>query len=127
MKKLFKNKNVLVVEDERILREAYVNILSHEGYSATQAINGRDALEKLAQKHFDLILLDILMPEMNGLEFLQKAELTKNYPHTKVIAFSNLSDHHKLEHMLQLGVTQNILKSNLSPKQLAKTVEKLLS
>lgn len=121
------SKKILIVEDEQILRDAYVHILSQEGYRVSEARNGREALESLEREDHDLILLDILMPKMDGLEFLKKAKLTKKHPRTKVIAFSNLSDHKKLEFMVGLGVTKNILKSSLSPKQLAEAVKHLLS
>lgn len=118
-----RNLRVLIVEDEDILRTAYSKILSHEGYEVTEASNGKKALSLLAGHRPDLILLDILMPEMDGLEFLMTANLPKAYPHVKVIAFSNLSNQQKLDQMMKLGVVQNILKSNLSPKQLAHTVK----
>jgi CheY-like chemotaxis protein len=120
-------KKILIVEDEEILRDAYTKILSHEGYSVTNASDGKKALQKLKTESYDLILLDIVMPEMNGLEFLQQAKIMKINPQTKVIAFSNLSDHQKLEAMLKLGVSRNILKSSLSPKELASTVRALLT
>lgn len=118
---------ILVVEDEQILREAYCQILTQEGYEVAEAANGRLALKQLKTFQPDLILLDILMPEMDGLTFLTLAKLTKNYPGVKVIAFSNLSDQQKLDQMVSLGVTENILKSTLSPKQLALTIQGLLT
>lgn len=118
---------VLVVEDEAILRDAYCQILTHEGYQVNQAADGEEALTIIKKFQPDLILLDILMPTMDGLAFLRSANLRQRLPHVKVIAFSNLSDQHKLDHMIGLGVTQNILKSSLSPKQLVATVRQLLA
>jgi CheY-like chemotaxis protein len=116
---------ILIAEDEEILRSAYKQILVHEGFEVFEAANGKEALECLIKNKPDLILLDILMPEMNGLEFLEKADIKTNYPKVKVIAFSNLSDQHKLESMIKLGVSKNVLKSSLSPKELANTVKEL--
>lgn len=120
-------KKILIVEDEKILREAYQQILEHEGFKVVTAANGRLGLEELDSFKPDLILLDILMPELDGLEFLNLARLPRKHPHIKVIAFSNLSDQQKLEKMVKLGVSENLLKSSLSPKQLATAVKSLLS
>jgi len=120
-------KKILIVEDEKILRDAYKEILTQEGFAVTGTGDGKQALAKLATTKPDLILLDILMPEMDGVAFLRAARLPKNYPHTKVIAFSNLSDQQKLEDMLELGVTDNVLKSSLSPKQLVELIRRLLT
>lgn len=119
-------KKILIVEDEHILREAYRNILTQEGFSVTVAENGRKALAELDKSAPDVILLDILMPEMDGLAFLRAAGLPKKYPKVKVIAFSNLSDEQKLDDMVKLGVAVNILKSSLSPKQLVAAVRELV-
>lgn len=122
-----KKQKILVVEDEAVLRDAYSKVLTHEGYTVAEAANGKEALVQLKQFKPDLILLDILMPEMDGLDFLRTANLPGQYPGIKVIAFSNLSNQQKLEEMVKLGVVQNILKSSLSPKQLAQTVQLALA
>jgi DNA-binding NarL/FixJ family response regulator len=120
-------KKILIAEDEEILRAAYKQILTQEGFKVFEAANGKEALKCLKKDKPDLILLDILMPEMDGLDFLKEASIVKEYPKTKVIAFSNLSDQHKLEAMIKLGVSKNILKSSLSPRQLADSVRQLLA
>lgn len=118
-------KKILIAEDEEILRSAYKQILTQEGFEVLEAANGKQALEYLIKHRPNVILLDILMPEMDGLEFLRQANIKQKYPDTKVIAFSNLSDQQKLESMMKLGVSRNVLKSSLSPKQLAVTVKQL--
>lgn len=118
---------VLIVEDEEMLRKAYATILRHEGYHVDEAANGNEALTRIQLHMPDLILLDILMPEADGLSFLERAELNKRAPSTRVITFSNLSDQSKLEKMSRLGATEHILKSSLSPKQLADTVRRMLT
>lgn len=121
-----KPKVILIVEDEAILRAAYKSILAQEGYQVHEAADGQQALDLLPRTKPDLIVLDILMPKMDGLAFLQNAQLLKNYPHTQVLAFSNLSDQRKLEKTKALGAHKHVLKSSLSPKQLVDTIEQLL-
>lgn len=118
-------KTILVVEDEEILREAYHKILSREGFDVVCAADGVEALACLERVMPDLILLDMLMPHMDGLTFLERANLRQRFPRTKVVAFSNLSSQEGLTSMLRLGATMQLLKSNLSPRQLVAVVREL--
>lgn len=119
-------KKILVVEDEQVLRDAYVSILLAEGFEVTYARDGAEALLSLRESKPDLILLDILMPKLDGIEFMKKSKLKQKYPKIKVITFSNLSDTERLDEITKLGSTINILKSSYTPKQLVSTVKKLL-
>ena len=120
-------KKILIVEDEVTLRSAYVTILTIEGYKVAEAGNGREALKQLKEFNPDLILLDILMPVMDGHSFLQKAKLKEKYPNVKVVAFSNLSNQQKLEEMEALGICRYVLKSSMSPKALVNLIEEVLT
>lgn len=119
-------KKILIVEDEKVLRDAYIKILSMEQFEVYGAENGEVALRCLPQVRPDLVLLDILMPKMDGLEFLERANIKKLYPKTKVIAFSNLSSQTKLNKIMKLGADSHLLKAGLSPKELVATIRELL-
>lgn len=119
-------KKILIIEDEEVLRQAYVAILNNEGYEIKAAKNGEEALKILKVFKPDLILLDILMPVMGGLEFLEHANLPDSLPETKVIAFSNLSDQRKLDEIFKRGIKHHVLKASLSPKQLSNLVNEEL-
>lgn len=118
---------VLVVEDEDILRKAYVNVFTLEKFSVDEAENGQVALEKITKIQPDIVILDILMPVMNGLEFLQKINLPKQFPKTKVLVLSNLSDKKTIEEVIKLGASKHVIKSSMSPSQLIRTVRNLLA
>ncbi len=77
------NRVILLVEDEDLLRTSLAELLTEEGYDVAQAANGREAYEQLVERPFDLILSDIRMPEMDGLELLRKVQQTA--PHTPFI------------------------------------------
>lgn len=117
---------ILVVEDEPGLRNAYKYVLESHGYDVATAANGEQALEQLHKHRPDLILLDMLMPKMDGLSFIHAANLDHDYPETKVIAFSNLSHSARLEELRRLGVHQHVLKADINPRELADMVAKAL-
>jgi len=117
---------VLVVEDDLRLKMTYDILLKKEGHTVERAINGEEALEKLASFKPDLILLDLMMPKMTGIEFLEAARVPENYPNTKIIIFSNMSVPSEVEKAFALGATKYMLKSSTSPKQLAALVEQTL-
>lgn len=110
-------RKILLVEDEEILRDSYALILSAEPYDVDIAINGQDALDKCAQKTYDLILLDLMMPIVDGVEFLERFH-PKEHERTKIIILSNLSSGEELTRALKLGAHDNVLKAQLSPRQL---------
>lgn len=118
---------ILIVEDEKILREAYTTILTQEGFTVYEAGDGEVALEALESHLPDLILLDLLMPKMDGFTFLQQADLQRRYPAVRVLAFSNLSDHHRLQRMLKTSAVRHVLKSSLSPRELVATIRDMLA
>lgn len=110
-------RKILVVEDEPILRDTYQMILSTQPYICDVATDGRDALEKCERQKYDLILLDLMMPIMNGVQFLESyAKLDDMKSH--IIILSNLSSGAELDRARELGVMRSLLKSDLSPKQL---------
>lgn len=114
-------RKILVVEDEEMLRDTYQFILSTEPYDIYTAADGKIALE-LCEKHdFDLILLDLMMPVMNGVEFLEHFK-ADDRPNTKVIITSNLSAGDMLNKALEMGAQRNIVKADITPKELISTV-----
>ena len=75
--------SVLVVDDEQTIRQILVRIVRRDGYAVQEAVNGKDALEKMSTSRFDLVITDVKMPEIGGLELL--AKIKSNYPDTKVV------------------------------------------
>jgi CheY-like chemotaxis protein len=117
---------ILIIEDELVLQDAYRHILMHMGYEVAVASNGIEGIEKLDTFKPHLILLDVLMPRLDGVGFLQQSDLRQKHPHIKVIACTNLSDQMTADQMLAYGANRQVLKSGLSPSQLAALVKELL-
>lgn len=84
-------KTILVVEDEQSLREAIMDILQTENFSALEAKNGREGVEIALSKHPDLILLDLVMPEMDGMTAFKKIRQDAWGANVPVIILTNLS------------------------------------
>lgn len=122
------SKSILIVEDEPLLRKAFVAIFAKEKFTVHQAANGQDALDFLHNQTAppDIIVLDLLMPIMGGLEFLDVFKDHRHYPNTKVLVLSNLSDEKTLQSIRDHGSGNFILKSGVSPRELADAVNELL-
>lgn len=116
-----KNKQtILLVEDDATLSDAFSIMLSKEGFDVVAAFNGKEALEKIKDKSVDLILLDLLMPVMDGREFLEVYENKNLIP---IIVFSNLDAKNDVDEILKLGATRYMLKAWASPKELTKIIQ----
>jgi CheY-like chemotaxis protein len=117
---------ILVVEDDHDLNNAYCIILKNEGHEVETAYDGKEALAKL--KHFspELILLDLLMPVMGGLEFLQAYDLMKSHPDVQVLIFTNMENSPEVTEAYKLGAHRCIIKSWTAPHNLARVVDDAL-
>lgn len=110
-------RKILLVEDEDILRETYATILATQPYFCDVAENGKQALKRCQEKVYDLILLDLMMPVMSGVEFLE--QFMKDAPvETRVLIISNLSSGKELDRAMELGAHRSLVKANASPKEL---------
>lgn len=118
---------ILVVDDERILVEAYQLILQKEGHKTKPAYDGQEALEVAKSFKPDLILLDLLMPKMGGIDFMKAYKPKDQHPEVKIIVFSNLDMSNEAEDAYELGAYKYILKAWATPKTLAQLVEEALS
>ena len=114
---------ILVAEDEKALNDAYVMILKRAGYTVKSALDGAQALEITKTYEPDVILLDLRMPEIGGIEFLEAYKLPQNHPKVKVIIFSNLDMQKEIDQAFSLGASKYMLKSWASPKELVTMVE----
>ncbi len=117
---------VLIVEDDKDLNAAYQLILSKDGHEVQSARNGQEALQILDQDTPDLILLDLLMPVMGGLELLENYNL-KRHPKVKVLIFTNMESSPEVNRAYDLGATRCIIKSWTAPQNLSKVVNDTLA
>jgi CheY-like chemotaxis protein len=118
-------KRVLVVEDEQALNAAYKIILEKGGYDVAIAFDGNEALESVKAQTPDIILLDLKMPRMDGIAFLEtyQPKLLKQKP--KIIVFSNFDLQDEIDRAFVLGADKYVLKAWAAPKDLLKIVSEV--
>lgn len=117
--------NILIIEDNQTLNQAYRLILEKAGHTVTSAYNGREGLKATEKSDPDIILLDMLMPEMDGLEFLRHYKPQKTGK-AGVVILSNLDEDREVKEALRLGAARYILKASTSPSELAVRVNHLI-
>jgi CheY-like chemotaxis protein len=127
MKKVAKDISVLVVEDEPTLNAAYVRILESGKMEAQSSFNGEEALARLEEMDPDVILLDLKMPKMSGLEFLATFAKMKPQRKAKVIIFSNYDKQAEIKEAFKLGASKYMLKAWASPKELIKIIQETVN
>ncbi len=116
---------ILIVEDYPSLQKIYSMAVQEAGYEFLLAKDGSEALEHATARTPDLILLDLLMPEVNGMEFLKKFDL-KKHPQTKVIVFTNMDNPTLRSEASALGANVYLTKSEYTPKELMQIVDQTL-
>lgn len=117
---------VLIVEDDQFLRNAYNNVLSKENFDVKVAENGHIGLEIANGWKPDVIMLDMLMPGMDGVEFLKQYD-AKSKPDVKIIVFSNMSIPEKVNEAISLGAIDYKTKANFTPKEMVNFIRETIS
>jgi CheY-like chemotaxis protein len=119
-------RRVLLVEDDRFLRRACEISLRQRGYAVTTAANGEEALRNVRAEPPDLILLDLLMPKMTGIEVLKTLRAEEATREIRVLILSNSSREQDVEEIKTLGVSGYFVKADLSLQVLGDMVARLL-
>lgn len=121
-----KNRSILIVEDELVLRGLLVTTLRADGFTVYEAENGKEGLEEAFKRHPQLILLDIIMPEMNGMEMLKYIREDKWGQSASVVLLTNLGDTESIEGAKAFGVHEYLVKSDWSLDELSLRIKELL-
>jgi DNA-binding response OmpR family regulator len=122
------DKRVLVIEDDQNTRNLYQTVLSKAGFKVEVAVDGSEGLTKCQTGGFDLVLLDVMLPKMDGIALLE--ELKKNppkIPNKNIFLLTNLSHDTILKEAMNLGAKDVILKTDVNPEELVKKVKEILA
>ncbi len=114
-------KKILIVEDEKPLAHALELKMTHEGYETTVASTGREGLEKASTGDYDLILLDLILPEVDGFAILEGLKSKKLKP--VVVVLSNLGQDEDRKKAEEFGVKNYLVKSNVPLADIVKVVK----
>jgi DNA-binding response OmpR family regulator len=115
---------IAIIEDDVAIAQMYRMKFEAEGYDVETAENGRLGLELVEQMAPDIILLDLMMPEMSGDEMLAKMRATEWGKDTKVIILTNMGEQEAPQTLKELNVSAFIVKADMTPRQVAELVQK---
>ena len=120
-------KTILCIEDDRFIGEMYVRSLKHAGYDVDWMIDGHDGLIAAQNKPYDLILLDIMLPEMRGSEILKvlRGGEKDTIPHSKVVVMTNFDQDEESRMAMEHNVDAYLIKAEITPRKLLEVVEQL--
>lgn len=117
---------ILIVEDNDMLSRAYRMILEKGGHDVKNATNGQEGLEAADDFKPHIILLDLLMPKMGGIEFLRSYDQVNQHSDVKIVVLTNLGKEEDIQEALELGAYKYIIKAHSSPADLAALVDHLI-
>jgi len=120
-------KTILVIEDDRFIGEMYVRSLMKAGYSVDWVVDGNDGLITARNKPYDLMLLDVMLPEKRGTEILTALRGGKEdlIPNTKVIVLTNFEQDDESRAEMQKHADAYLIKAEITPKKLIEVIHQL--
>ncbi|SRR6266702_4398577 len=117
--------NILLIEDDEAINFLYKRELEKSGYPTEAVYTGAAGFEKLSVMKFDLILLDVMLPDMNGLEILRRLKSNKSTHDIPVLMLSNLGQDTVMQEAYQLGAKEYLIKASYEPKDLIIKIQSL--
>jgi two-component system alkaline phosphatase synthesis response regulator PhoP len=121
-----KTKKVLIIDDDQTFQKLLPGKIAELGYSVISSFDGEDGYNKIVNEKPDLILLDIKMPKVDGIELLKRINLNKDIPKIPILLTSNLSTVDYISEAVTLGVKGYIVKSSESLENIVKEVDSIL-
>jgi len=119
---------VIIIDDDKDLLELYARKFEADGYEVETAANGAWGLRLLKEKDFDIVVLDMAMPAMNGLEMLREIQEEKEKKgHPKIIALSNTALEEEMMEMRRTGADECFIKIQITPAQICAAADKLMN
>ncbi len=120
-------KKVLLVEDDTMIIKMYDRKLTMDGFEVFSSFNGEEGLEILSREIPDVILLDIMMPKMNGFEMLKRVKADSRYKDIPVIILTNLGDRSEdVKKSKELGASDHLVKANTALRDISAKIKEIL-
>ena len=118
--------NILIIEDDKFLRELIARKLVSEKFEVVTAVDGETGLKKAKQTKPDLILLDLILPGIDGFEVLAKLKADKDLSDAPVIILSNLGQQEDVDKGLEIGAVDYLIKAHFTPNEIVDKIRKAL-
>ena len=120
-------KQILLIEDDPFLIDIYTTKLKDSGFSIEVATDGKEGLKKIREKKFDLLVLDIVLPKIDGWEILEKIKNENlKFKNLKIIVLSNLGQKEEVEKGLRLGAEKYLIKAHYAPSEVVEEIKNIL-
>jgi DNA-binding response OmpR family regulator len=119
-------KSILVVEDDRFLRELMSQKLIKEGFKTIQAVNGEEGLKKIKEEKPGVVLLDLILPGIDGFEVLSRVKADPEISQTPIIILSNLGQREDVERGVKLGATDYLIKAHFTPGEIIEKIKNIM-
>jgi DNA-binding response OmpR family regulator len=119
-------KNILIVEDDKILRELISRKLEKENYRISAAIDGEEGLKKVKEEKPDIVLLDLILPGIDGFEVLERIKQDLEINKIPVVILSNLGQKEEIEKGLKLGATDYLIKAHFTLSEIVEKIRTIL-
>ncbi|RLC39804.1 MAG: response regulator [Candidatus Nealsonbacteria bacterium] len=117
---------ILIVEDDKFLRELIARKLTAENYQISEAIDGEEGLKKIKEEKPDLVLLDLILPGIDGFEVLSRIKEDPSLASIPVIILSNLGQREDVERGMKLGAVDYLVKAHFTPNEIIEKVKAAL-
>lgn len=117
------SKKILIVEDDKFLSRIYNTKLTDEGFNVVSAIDGEEGLEKMRNEQPDLVILDLVMPHMDGFAVLEEKIKDESIKEIPVIVMTNLGQDSDVVKVKELGAVDHALKSDITLEELLKMIQ----
>ncbi|MBI3983888.1 response regulator [Candidatus Microgenomates bacterium] len=123
------SKTILFIEDDPFVVDMYQHVLTKAGYTVDTAFDGNEGLTKAQANKYDLLLVDIMIPEMTGIEVLEKlrAGNSQKLANTKVVILTNLAQDEESRRALEAQADGYLIKADITPSRLVELVGQVLS
>ncbi|MFH0906641.1 MAG: response regulator [bacterium] len=120
-------KKILIIEDDPFLSEMYADKFNKDGFQADICIDGKIGMDKIKADKPDLILLDIVLPKMDGFEILKEVKGNPELKDIPIILLTNLGQKNEVEKGLSMGADEYIIKAHFTPTAVVAKVKEMLS
>ena len=119
-------KTILIIEDDKFLRELIAQKLTKEGYNISEAVDGEEGIKKIKEEKPSLVLLDLILPGMDGFEVLSRTKEDPNLKSIPIIILSNLGQREDVERGLKMGAVDYLIKAHFTPGEIIEKIKKVL-